>query len=178
MLSNAQRKEYFAYLGLGEYNSANVLKVQKKYFKNADEHDGKYGNKTDIVVQNLYILKKYGKNFALPEFICECGGKYCTGYPAILDKNLIKNIQKWRDSYGSITITSGLRCKVYNSKCVGSSSTSRHMKGKALDFYNKKLTGTKSARTSTIKLWYSMANANYAYGNTSNMGNAVHVDVK
>ena len=44
--------------------------------------------------------------------------------------------------------------------------------------YNAKLTATRAKRNAFIKAWYKMKGAHYAYGNTSNMGNAVHVDVK
>ena len=49
---------------------------------------------------------------------------------------------------------------------------------KAADIISSVLTNTKDARNKLIKRWYSFKKANYAYGNTSNMGKAVHVDVK
>lgn len=157
-----------------EYTAA-VLKFQKKAFKRKADQDGIGGNDTLIAV-NTFVNFIGIKHFKPEEFRCNCG--HCTGYPAVIDAQLVKNLEHLRKNYGAITITSGARCKWKNSNTSGSSSTSRHMKGKAADFYNAKLTGTKAKRTATVKKWYTLKNANYSYANTPGMGNAVHVDVK
>ena len=36
LLTTAKRKEYFDKLGLGEYNEANIKKLQKKYLRKKD----------------------------------------------------------------------------------------------------------------------------------------------
>ena len=157
-----------------EYNEA-VLKFQKKAFRRKEDQDGIGGNDTLIAVQTFVNFKDI-KYFEPEEFRCNCG--HCTGYPAVIDKQLLKNLDHLRKNYGSITITSGVRCKWKNSRLSGSSSTSKHMKGKAADFYNAKLTGTRAKRTAMVKKWYTYKNASYSYANTAGMGNAVHVDVK
>lgn len=157
-----------------EYTAA-VLKFQKKAFKRASDQDGIGGNDTLIAVQTFVNFKDI-KYFEPEEFRCNCG--HCTGYPAVVNKQLLKNLDALRKEAGSITITSGLRCKWKNSRLSGSSSTSRHMSGKAADFYNAKLTGTKAKRTAMVKRWYKFKGANYSYANTAGMGNAVHCDVK
>lgn len=157
-----------------EYTAA-VLKFQKKAFTRAKDRDGIGGNDTLIAAQTFanFIGIEY---FDPEEFRCKCG--HCTGYPAVIDAQLVKNLDHLRKNYGKITITSGLRCKWKNNSLPGSSPTSRHLEGKAADFYNSKLTGSKSKRTSMVKRWYSYKKANYSYANTPGMGNAVHVDVK
>ena len=60
----------------------------------------------------------------------------------------------------------------------GSASQSRHMSGKAADIYSKVLTNTKAQRDKLVKRWYTFKEANYAYANTPNMGNSVHLDTK
>lgn len=158
-----------------EYTAA-VLKFQKDAFTRAKDKDGIGGNDTWIAVQNFVNCKDL-KYFEPEEFRCTCG--HCTGYPAVMDKQLLKNIEYLRkDSGAPITITSGLRCKWKNSRLSGSSSTSKHMIGKALDFYSKVLTNTKAKRTAMVKRWYTFKKSNYSYANTPGMGNAVHVDVK
>lgn len=157
-----------------EYTAA-VLKFQKKAFRRVADQDGIGGSDTLIAV-NTFVNFIGIKHFEPEEFRCNCG--HCTGYPATVDAQLLKNLDNLRKNYGAITITSGVRCKWKNSSLSGSSSTSRHMKGKAADFYNAKLTGTKAKRTAMVKKWYTYKNANYSYANTSGMGNAVHVDVK
>ena len=184
MLSVATRQKYMKELGFykgdvdgkeGSLTKDGYLTMQKAYFKRKSDQDRKYGPDTDKLLLNLWNCRDL-KYFKLSEFRCNCGK--CTGYPAVLDRQLLLNIEDLRKKNGSIQITSGLRCKYKNNSLSGSSSTSRHMSGKAVDFYNDKLTGTKAKRNATVKKWYSYKKARYAYANTPGMGNAVHVDVK
>ena len=72
------------------------------------------------------------KYFKKSEFSCKCG-KYCDGYPAEIDMNMVSIADKIRDQIGKpITINSGLRCKTHNSN-VGGVSNSQHLLGKAAD---------------------------------------------
>lgn len=188
LLTMSKRKEYFAYLGLGEYTKANIKKIQAKYMY-AKYVDGIYGVLTDNLLRTLYNIKKNTKNFSAKEFRCECGGKYCCGYPAAMNASVLKNLQKVRDKYGKpITITCGLRDKKYNASLSGSVSNSRHLQGKAVDFYQSGSTDTVQHRKSLIKYLKKLPKHNYSYGNgcsstgasvnAANMGNAIHTDVK
>ena len=189
MLSIRTRQKYLKYLGYydgkidgkeGNLTKKAYKAIQKDYFAEKDV-DGVYGNDTDILLADAYKVAKVTKNFKLEEFKCGCGNKYCTGYPAKLDTQMLKNLQKVRNKYGSVTITSGLRCKRYNNSMVGSSTTSKHMSGKALDIYNFK-TRTEAGRKEVMAYWKKLPKYGYTYCNLSgshpNMGNAVHVDVK
>ena len=72
------------------------------------------------------------KYFKKKEFACKCG-KYCNGYPAEIDMNMVKIADKIREKIGKpITINSGLRCKTHNAN-VGGVSNSQHLLGKAAD---------------------------------------------
>ena len=72
------------------------------------------------------------KYFKKPEFACKCG-KYCNGYPAEIDMNMVKIADKIRSKIGKpISINSGLRCKTHNAN-VGGVSNSQHLLGKAAD---------------------------------------------
>ena len=72
------------------------------------------------------------KYFKKPEFACKCG-KYCDGYPAEIDMDMVKIADQIRMKIGKpITINSGLRCKTHNSN-VGGVSNSQHLLGKAAD---------------------------------------------
>jgi hypothetical protein len=165
---------------VGDKTKAAYKDLQDKYFTRKDDKDGKYGKNTDKLLQNAYRVSLYCKNFKLEEFKCQCGGKYCTGYPEILDTQLLLNLQSVRDQFGSTVITSGLRCSKHNSK-VGGSSTSRHKSGKAVDIKGA-YTKTESKRKSVMEHWMSLPQSRYTYcnigGNYPNMGNAVHGDVK
>ena len=87
------------------------------------------GNSTDSNTGTLWDGIKY---FKKQEFACKCG-KYCNGYPAEIDMNMVKIADQIREKIGKpITINSGLRCKTHNSN-VGGVSNSQHLLGKAAD---------------------------------------------
>ena len=187
LLTEKERKEHFEYLGY-EYNADSIKKLQKMYLRSKDV-DGVYGKDTDNLVRHLYNVKMYTKNFRPEEFKCECGGKYCCGYPTYMKPIELQHIQKIRDIYGKpITITSGMRCKTYNSKCGGSIQNSLHLCGYAVDFYQPGVTDTLANRKKSIKTIKVLPNHHYTYGNGINsngyagkapyMGNALHTDTQ
>ena len=189
LLTVAKRKEYFLYLGLGKYNKANILKMQKKYMLRKSDWDGSYGPNTDALLRHLRNVKKYAPSFKPTEFRCGCKGKYCSGYPTRMKAKELKHIQTIRNHYDKpMIITSALRCKKYNDLLRGSSSDSRHMKGYAVDFYIAGVTDTLANRKRTIKYIKKLKNHHYTYGNginsngyavyAPNMGNAMHTDTK
>lgn len=74
------------------------------------------------------------QHFTRQEFACKCG-RYCDGYPAAMDENLIRIADAVRAHFGRpALVSSGLRCKRHN-EAVGGVSNSRHLTGKAMDFY-------------------------------------------
>ena len=189
LLTKEKRKKYFEYLGLGKYNKTNIKKFQKIAFSNPKEHDGDYGPHTDTALRHWYNVKKYTKNFRPEEFKCGCGGRYCTGYPDRMKAKELKHIQTIRDHYGKpITITSGLRCRTFNAQLRGSSPSSRHMTGYALDFYIPGVTGSLEGRKKAIQYIKTLKNHDYTYCdgwdsngsiiNRPNMGNAIHSGTK
>lgn len=186
LLTVEQRKTRFKFLGLGEYNKENIKKFQKKYLR-AKDVDGVYGTNTDMALRHVYNVKKYTKNFTPEEFKCECGGRYCTGYPSYMKKVELENLQKIRTHYGKpMTVTCGLRCRPYNNSLRGSISNSKHLTGYACDFYMKGVTDTLANRKASIKWIKNLPNHNYTYGDGINsygarmgasyMGNALHTD--
>ncbi len=190
MLSIRTRQTYLKALGFytgkvdgieGTKTKAAYKALQKKHFIRKSDIDGIYGTNTEKLLKNAYRVKKYTKNFDLSEFRCGCDGKYCTGYPAELSIQLLKNLQKVRDKDGATTITSGMRCKTHNGLQKGSSKTSRHLSGKALDIRNAK-TASESGRKSVMAYVKTLSGHNYTYANIGgshpNMGRAVHFDVK
>lgn len=182
MLSIKKRQKYLKALGFydgkidGKWDAEckkAVLKLQKKYFPK-EEQDSKYGTKTDILLRSAYNCRGL-KYFKLEEFKCNCGGKYCTGYPAVVSRSLaLKLDQKLRPKYGAMTITSGLRCTTWN-RLQGGVTGSRHTQGKAVDFQCAESRKGASARNEIIT--YCKKHFRYSYGNTSGMGASIHVDV-
>lgn len=75
------------------------------------------------------------------EMECQCGGKYCNGFPALPSRILLELVDDIRHDAGRPAIrTSGLRCPTWNSIQNGV-ATSKHMSGKALDFYIPGMSG-------------------------------------
>jgi len=188
LLSEAKRKQYFKDLGLGNYNATNIKKFQKGAFPhNSKEWDGAYGTKTDRALRHWWNVRHYTKNFRPEEFKCDCGGKYCTGYPSYMKPVQLKHLQTIRDHYGKpMKVTCGLRCKKYNDKVKGSIKNSKHLSGYATDFYMQGVTDTLANRKKAVKYIKGLLNHNYTYGNGINssgasvsapyMGNALHTD--
>ncbi len=199
MISIKLRQKYLKNLGFykGEIDGKEGTKtksayksIQKKYFP-SKYVDGVYGNQTEILIRNAERVRLYAKNFKLEEFKCECGGKYCTGYPALLNIKLLKYIQALRNRYGAITITSGLRCTNYNEN-IGGIRGSKHTQGKAVDWFSSYSFKSLANRKKIIN-WY----ANYCvsmfyaycdgyarykirreYPSVPSMYKSIHIDVK
>lgn len=185
ILTEAKRKAYFKYLGLGEYNNTNLRKLQKTYMRSKDV-DGVYGTDTDRLLRHLYNVKKCAPSFKPTEFRCTCG--HCTGYPTYMRQVELKHLQKIRNHYNRpMIVTSGLRCIYANGSSTGSIQNSLHLVGRACDFYMAGVTDTLANRKSAIAWIKKQANHHYTYGNGINsngvsvyapyMGNALHTDV-
>lgn len=184
LLSVSDREKLFKALGY-EYNEEGIKKLQKKYLRKKDV-DGIYGPNTDNLLRHVYNCSLV-KNFEPEEFKCECGGRYCTGYPSYMKMVELNNLQAIRDHYGKpMIVTCGLRCRTYNNKIAGSIANSKHLTGYATDFYMKGVTDTLANRKAAIKWIKKLPNHNYTYGNGINsngyavrapyMGNALHTD--
>lgn len=200
MLSVRERQEKLKFLGYykgaidgieGVKTKRAYLDLQKWGFFRAKDKDGKYGNNTEKLLLSAYNVKKYTKNFDIKKdkLYCRCKGKYCTGYPAVMQVDLLKNLQAERDKWGATTVTSMLRCKTWN-KQQGGASASRHLTGKAVDFKNKH-TLTLKNRKDVINYWFKLNNPRYSYCNgyykntsgsgtktAKGMGISVHGDIK
>lgn len=117
-------------------------------------------------------------HFKKSEFACECGGKYCNGYPGgTTSAKLLNILEAVRSNYGGkpVYITSGQRCDTFNRQ-IGGISNSAHKYGKAADIYIPGVTDTVAGRNAVIAYAYKCGAA-YSYGNTPGMGNAVHINV-
>ena len=200
MLTVRERQEKLKYLGFytGAIDGIEGVKtkrayydLQKKYMKRKKDIDAIYGTNTEKLLESAFNVKKYAKNFDInkDKLYCRCKGKYCCGYPAIINIDLLKNLQAERNKWGSTTVTSMLRCKTHN-KDIGGSTNSKHLVGKAVDYRNKH-TITLKQRKECINYWFTLSNPRYSYCNgyykyanksgtkkASGMGISVHGDVK
>lgn len=187
LLEVKTRRKYFKKLGFGEYNYDSILKMQKKYFRRAKDHDGIYGPDSDALLRHLWNCR-HAKSFKPEEFRCPCGK--CTGYPTRMKVKELKHIQAIRDHYKRpMIVTSALRCKAYNDSLSGSVKDSPHMHGYAVDFYMPGVTDTVENRQKAINYIKTLKYHHYTYGNAvkdsngnywsrPNMGNALHTDAR
>ena len=73
------------------------------------------------------------KYFTREEFRCQCGGKYCNGFPAEPAEETVCMADEIRRRAGvPLNVNSGLRCKRHNAE-VGGVSNSLHTTGQAVD---------------------------------------------
>lgn len=203
LLSIKKRQQYLKDLGFynglidgkeGAKTKKAYKDLQVKYFtksKRPNDRNGIYGKNTDILLRNAHLFYENKiKHFRLEEYRCKCTS-YCTGYPALLDKNLLIGEDKLREHYGkSITNSCGLRCKKHNAD-VGGSKTSGHLKGKACDMYIKEYSDTFDHRKNIVNYWtyelgyyhaytngYRVLNKKVSYPKVPSMGKYTHLQVK
>ena len=166
----------------GKKTKAGIKAYQKA--KGYLKVDGKWGKKTDAAADKDESMLKSLKSgyvsthFKKSEFKCGCGGRYCNGYNGKdVNRHLLLILETIREEYGKpITINSGIRCQKYNNSLRGSIPKSVHRLGGAADIYIAGVTDTKKGRNKVQKLAYKLGAA-YCYHGTSNMGNAVHINV-
>jgi zinc D-Ala-D-Ala carboxypeptidase len=158
---------------IGSATLSAIKDVQKKHGLKVDGIAGANtikalgGTSTSSPLINWDKVKYFKKS----EFKCQCGGKYCNGYPANINPKLVDILEKLRAYFGKpITITSGLRCRKHNA-AVGGVSNSMHQYGKAADIY---IAGVDKAK---IKAKAYELGAAYCYYGTAGMGEAVHINV-
>lgn len=110
-------------------------------------------------------------HFQQSEFACKCG----CGFDSI-DYKLVSILESIRSHFGDrpVIITSGCRCAKHNAE-VGGVQGSRHVLGKASDFY------IEGVHVNDL-LDYCQELVNngtlrYTYTNSSNMNGVVHIDI-
>lgn len=148
--------------------------------------DGIWGDQTDAAVrERIYsgedipdraeetgTFWDHIRYWSREEWRCQCGGRFCNGFPAEPDQTLVELVDDIRHEAGAPGHrSSGLRCRTWNSLQPGSAVNSRHISGKALDFFVEGLSGQE-----LLAIARKDPRTNYAYiiGN----GPYVHVDVK
>lgn len=110
------------------------------------------------------------------EFRCQCGGRYCTGFPAMPSRKLLELLDDIRERAGGPAFrSSGLRCPPWN-KIQKGVANSRHQYGKAMDFRVEGKTGGQ-----LLAIAKADPRTRYAYQIKDKDGNLtqyIHVDVE
>ena len=158
----------------GPASEAATRKFQSDYGLDAD---GIFGPMTEAKIKEVVAsgeLPKVDwdkvKYFGRAEFKCNCGGKYCNGFPAEMNPVLVKVADRVREHFGAeALISSGVRCQQHNAN-VGGVPNSRHLYGKAMDF---RISGKKAAEV--LECVWQQPEISYAYDID---GIYVHMDVE
>jgi len=75
------------------------------------------------------------------ECACKCGGRYCSGYPAQMQRAVVEIANNARKHFGKpLVVISGLRCQRHNAN-EGGVANSQHMYGEAMDIKIPGVTG-------------------------------------
>jgi len=141
------------------------------------EADGIFGPMTEAKIREVVAsgeLPKVNwdevKYFGRAEFQCNCGGKYCDGFPAEPHPLLVKVADRVREHFGAAAlVSSGVRCERHNAN-AGGVPNSRHLYGKAMDFC---ISGRKAAEV--LEYVWQQPEISYAYDID---GTYVHMDVE
>lgn len=139
--------------------------------------DGIFGPLTEKeILEVVHTGKKPGVNwenirfFGRAEFMCNCGGKYCGGFPVEPVPMLAKTADRVRRHFGKAAIvSSGVRCSRHNAN-VGGVPDSRHLTGRAMDF---RIEGETAKQV--LSYVNSLPEVRYAYDID---GRYIHMDVK
>lgn len=172
LLSEKGREKRLTFLGFGEYNKANVTRFQRMAFpKDKSQWDGIYGINTDNALRHFYNVKRIFPNgeFKPEEFKCECGGRFCTGYPSYMKAVELRNLKAIREHFKKpVIVTCGLRCSGYNRSLNGSITNSLHLVGRACDINISGVTESLEQRKNAINWMRTLPNTHYVYGNGYN----------
>lgn len=157
----------------GIVGNKTIIAIKDFQFKNNLMVDGIVGNNTykklGSYIDNLLTWNNV-KYFSKDEFTCKCGCKLNN-----IDIKLVKILDSIREHFNSpLIITSGCRCINHNTK-VGGVLGSKHVDGKAADFYVKDV-GTSSLLEYAKELALKGL-IRYTYTNSSNMNSVVHIDI-
>lgn len=136
--------------------------------------DGICGIRTRNCLTNLNQPYNWSdfKHFKQSEFACDCGCGFDT-----IDLTLVRILEQIRSHFGDhpVIVTSGCRCQKYNDSLQGSVKGSKHVIGKAVDFY---VQGVKTSELLNYTTYLMKTGIlNYTYTNNTNMSGAVHIDI-
>lgn len=187
-----QKQALLAYLGYydgpldglwGEKSQRAVIDFQRSYMEQEDVDDI-FGAETEKRILEVIATREKPKEsvnvdtapgwwkdiryFTRAEFRCPCGK--CGGFPVEPDENIVRLLDKVREHFGAPAIvSSGVRCQAHNDGLPGSAKNSYHLRGKAVDFCVRGVSGA------TLLAYVKQLPVHYAYQiGTSDF---VHVDV-
>lgn len=190
-----QKQLILAYMGFlapedadGIWGPLSAAATEKAQHRLNIHPDGVWGDQTDAAVREyIYsgadlpdVPEQTGtfwdhiRYFTREEFRCRCGANhlpYCDGFPAEPDQTLVELADDLRHHFGRPAHpSSGLRCRQHNADQPNAAANSKHLYGKALDFFIEGVSGDQLLAAAKAD-----PRTNYAYKIS---GQYVHIDVK
>ena len=103
--------------------------------------------------------------FSRDEFRCPCGR--CGGFPVEPDETLVRLADRVREHFGApANVSSGVRCQAHNDELSGSAKNSYHLRGKAMDFAVRGVSGSKLlayVKTQRVHYAYQISGSDYVH---------------
>ena len=103
--------------------------------------------------------------FKRAEFRCPCGR--CGGFPVEPDETLVRLADRVREHFGApANVSSGVRCQAHNDELSGSAKNSYHLRGKAMDFAVRGVSGSKLlayVKTQRVHYAYQISGSDYVH---------------
>ena len=124
----------------GPQPEAAVLEAVYTYDENPVVSD----SDADVEAPEIAELFQGIKYWSPEEFRCRCGEyhePYCDGFPVLPDRTLLELADDIREQFGKPAHrSSAIRCAQHNAD-EGGAANSRHLSGKALDFFVEGVSG-------------------------------------
>ena len=184
-----QKQALLAYLGYydgpldglwGEKSHMAVIDFQRGYMEQTDV-DGIFGAATEKRILEVIATGEEPKEsvnvdtasgwwkeiryFTRAEFRCPCGK--CGGFPVEPDETLVRLADRVREHFGSpANVSSGVRCQAHNDELPGSAKNSYHLRGKAMDFCVRGVSGAKLlayVKTQQVHYAYQISGSDYVH---------------
>ena len=105
------------------------------------------------------------RHFTREEFRCPC--PRCGGFPVEPDETLVRLADRVREHFGApANVSSGVRCQAHNDELSGSAKNSYHLRGKAMDFAVRGVSGAKLlayVKTQRVHYAYQISGSDYVH---------------
>lgn len=169
----------------GEASQQATISFQWAYMEQSDV-DGIFGAATErrilevvatgekpkeesVIVDTAPDRWKDIRYFTREEFLCPCGK--CGGFPVEPDELLVRLADKVREHFGApATVSSGVRCQAHNDELPGSVPNSYHVRGKAMDFCVRGVSGAKLlayVQTQPVHYAYQISGSDFVHMDVS-----------